>query len=84
MTQAPNFEALAQYRGRAQCQLIAARQLIDARQHNTLYRIRHTIETTFLRGQQQLLQEQRVTLGALDALTHKFVFYIDQGNCQLQ
>ena len=60
-------EALAEHRGRLQGRLVGRIELVDARLHQVLHRARDAGFRAFLGVPQQLLQEQRVAGGPLDA-----------------
>ena len=74
---------MPQHRGGAQGQLVPACQLIETGQHDALDRIRHGFDATLSGDQQQLFEEQWITLGALDALVHKLVLFSAEPRCQL-
>ena len=64
------LETLADRRGRLERRLVRPQQPVHARQHQALDRGRHRLPRTLLGVAQQLLQEQRIALGAGDAVAH--------------
>ena len=67
--QGSSREPETQHRGREQRLASLAPEFLDARQHERLHRARHR-DCARIRGAQQLVEEKRVALRAVDAAFH--------------
>ena len=83
MAQRFQLEPLAKHRGRLQSLLVGRWQAVDTCENEALDRRRDIAVAMLLYVAQQLFQEQRVALRALDAIERLLIDGVDEGTSQL-